>query len=186
MPAATGMSDPFVTPVIIENDIDSDVLSLEDHWLMKIRVHHQRIREAYPTTMSPMAMAQDSFGHASRRPDKWAWTMSLINSCVKADLTRKERALKSLIFISAIGYKLLCWSYLSRCDKMFEDLTLTWTRWHSYIKIAVGSEWYVFPSVTPHKWVVTSTLQGLALPKIASPRSWMRMSVLPRSRSFVA
>jgi len=163
------------------------------HWkiiepigLMRIRVHHRRIREAYPTTMLPMAMVQDSFGHASRRPDKWAWTMSLINSCVKADLTRKERAIMSLIFISAIGYKLLCWSYLSRCDKMFEDLTLTWTRWHSYIKIAVGSEWYVFPSVTPHKWVVTSTLQGLALPKIASPRSWMRMSVLPRSRSFVA
>ena len=51
--------------------------------------------------------------------------MSLINFCVKADLTRKERAFKSLIFISAIGYKLLCWSYLSRCDKMFEDLTLT-------------------------------------------------------------
>lgn len=51
--------------------------------------------------------------------------MSLINSYVKADLTRKERAIKSLIFISAIGYKLLCWSYLSRCDKMFEDLTLT-------------------------------------------------------------
>ena len=36
MPAATGMSDPFVTPVLIDNDIDSEVLSLENHWANRI------------------------------------------------------------------------------------------------------------------------------------------------------